>query len=256
MKMVVRIASIVVILLSAGSLYYIHQIRTERNGLRVDKENLTTELNTTTNKLLATEKTLQETTATLNTTSNQLVQTITTLETTKKDLATMTEDRDKQKADLADTQQKLQTATAELATAKESLKKAEDTIASQAAEIAKIDGFKKQIASLEEENKTLGNKLETARADIKRMELEIEDLRKTPVGTRGRVAGVETRWNFLVLDIGQDQKVRKDSQFLVYRDNKYICKATIVSVGPNSAVAEIATDGRRADPRVGDIAIH
>lgn len=251
-----RIASVVVILLSAGSLYYIHQIRTERNGLREERADLSAKLISTKAWLITTQTKLQETLVTLATTSNELVKTVATLDTTKKELTTTIEERDKLKTDLADTAQKLQTANTELATAKETIKKAEDTIAAQVAEIAKIDDFKKKIAALEAENKTLGGKLEIALAEIKRLEAENEELRKTPVNTRGRVAGVEGRWNFIVLDVGQDQKVRKETQFLVYRNNKYICKATIISVAPNSAVAEVSPEGRRGDPRVGDIAIH
>jgi len=256
MKMVVRIALILVILACLGSLYCIHTVRIERNGLRIDKINLTESRTVTTNLLLRTEGTLRDTIATLNTTSNTLVKTIEELGATNKTLVATSEERDKLKTDLADATQKLQTTTTELASTKEALKKAEDTVATQAIEIAKIEEIKKQLADANAENKMLGEKLEASNTNVKRLVAENEDLRRTPVNCRGRVAGVDKRWNFLVLDIGQDQKVRKESAFIVYRDSKFICKAQIVAVSANSAVAEILPDMRRGTPRVGDIAIH
>ncbi len=247
---------IVVILISIGSLCGVYLLRTDRNELRVERTQLTESLITTKAWLVRTETKLQDTLVTLTTTSNTLVKTIAELDATNKVLIATIEEREKLKVDLADTQKKLQDANTELASTKDALKKAEETIVSQTAEIAKIDAYKKQIADLTAENKVFGDKLELALVEIKRLELENEDLRKTPVNCRGRVAGVENRWNFVVLDIGQDQKVRKNSQFLVYRDKTFICKAQIISVNENTAVAEVLPEFRRGDPRIGDVAIH
>jgi len=251
-----RIASIVVILISVGSLYCIRLLRQDRDELRVEKIKITESLVSAKAQIVRTETKVQDAIATLPAVSNALVKVVAEFETTKKALAGTTEERDKLKANLADTQQKLPSINTELVAAKEALKKAEGTIASQAAQIATIAGFKKQIAALMAENRALGSKIEVVLAEIKRLEFENDELRKTPINCRGLVAGVENRWNFIILDIGQDQKVRKNSHFLVYRNKTFICKAQVLSVSENTAVAEVLPEFRRGDPRIGDIAIH
>jgi len=251
-----RITSIVVILISIGSLYCIRRLRDDRDELRVEKTKIAENLVTAKAQIVRTETKVQDAIAMLPATSNVLVKVVAELEATKKVVAGTTEERDKLKANLADAQHKLPTINTELVATKEALKKAEGTIASQAAQIATIDGFKKQIAALMAENRALGSKIEIILAEIKRLGFENEELRKTPVNCRGQVAGVENRWNFIILDIGQDQKVRKNSQFLVYRNKTFICKAQVISVSENTAVAEVLPEFRHGDPRVGDVAIH
>ena len=256
MKLVTRIALILAILAGLGSGYCVFRVQKERAGLRDDKRNLTTSLGGTTNLLVRTEGTLKDTTASLNTTSNMLTKIVDELNSTNKILTATVEERDKTKTELTDASTKLQTTTTELTSAKESLKKAEDTIANQLTQIAKIHEMKKEVADMGAENKTLGSKLAAATDNIKRLTAENEDLRRTPVNCRGRVAAVDSRWNFVVLDIGLDKKVRKETQFLIYRENTYVCKAQVISVATNSAVAEVLSDLRNDEPQVGDVAIH
>jgi chromosome segregation ATPase len=251
-----RIASIVIILLSIGSLYCVQQLRQGRDELRVENTKLLADIATAKAQIASAEAKLRDGLAVLPTVSNTLAKAVSDLESTKKTLTNTTQEREKLKSDLAEAQRKVPPLSAQLAAAKEALNKAEATIAKQSAEIATIDGFKKRIAALTAENRTFGSKIEVLLAEIKRLELENEDLRITPVNCRGHVAGVENRWNFIILDIGQDQKVRKNAQFLVYREKKFICKAQVITVNENTAVAEVLPEERHGDPRVGDLAIH
>ncbi|MBM3858296.1 MAG: hypothetical protein FJ395_01450 [Verrucomicrobia bacterium] len=251
-----RIASIVIILISIGSLYCVHMLRQGRDGLREDKAQLTEDVKAAKAQVVAAEAKVQEANDKLPPIQKSLAKVTAEMESTKKTLDTTTQEREKLKTSLAATEKKISPINAQLAAAKEALKKAQNTIASQAAEIATIAGFKKQIEALTAENKALGGRVETALAEVKRLELQIEDLLKTPINLRGRIDGIEGRWNFIVLDIGQDQKVRKDTQFFVYRDRTFICKAQVISVSQNTSVAEVLSEFRRGDPRVGDLVIH
>ncbi len=257
MKLLGRIASVVVIVVGLATIYFAHQLKAQRGVLRVEKSNLTTSLTVTTNKLVATEATLRDTTTSLTTATSKLAATAAALDATNKVLVATVEERDKAKADLAPLTQQLQAATTELATAKEALKKAEENVAAvEKAQADKIDDYKKQIEVLTQENKVLGSNLEAARTDIKRLAAENEDLRVTPVNTRGKIAAVEERWDFVVLDVGQNQKVSRNTEFLVYRENEFICKVLTVSVSPNTAVAQILPEFQKGDPRPGDLVIH
>ncbi len=251
-----RIASILVILVSIGSLYCVQMLRQGRDQLRDEKATLTQNVADEKAKVASTETKLKEAVDKLVPVEKALAQSKTDHESTKKVLTTTTQEREKLKTSLAEAQQKLPAINKELVTVKESLKKAEGTITKQAGVIATIAGYKKQIADLTAENKALGSKIEVILAEIKRLEVENGELRTTPINVRGHVAGVENRWNFIILDIGQDQQVRKNTQFLVYRDKTFICKAQVLSVAENTAVAEVLPEFRRSDPRIGDLVIH
>jgi chromosome segregation ATPase len=256
MKLLGKIVSIIVILAGLATLFFTYQLKNQRQVLREEKATLTASLTATTNALLKTEADLRDTVVLLTTATNKLLAVETALDATNKVLVTTIGERDKLTADLAAATQQLQTANTELVSSKEALTKAQETIAAQAAEIAKIEDFKKQIQVLTQENKTLGENLQVDRANIKRLLEENDDLRKTPVTTRGQIAAVENRWSFVILDVGQNQKVRQNTEFLVYRNKKFICKVFTVSVSPNTAVAQILPEFQKGDPRPGDTVIH
>ena len=257
MKLLGRIASLVVIVVGLATVYFAHQLKLQLGVLRHENTNLSASLTVTTNNLLKTEATLRDTATSLTTTTNKLIATEASLDATNKVLVATAEERDKAKADLAPITQQLQAANTEIASMKESLKKAEESVAAvEKAQVAKMDDYKKQIEVLTQESKVLASNLEAARTDVKRLAAENEDLRITPVNTRGKIAAVEERWDFAVLDIGQNQKVSRNTEFLVYRQNKFICKILTVSVSPNTAVAQILPEFQKDDPRPGDIVIH
>lgn len=256
MKLLARIASVVVILVGLTTLYFTHKIKGNHDSLRNDKTTLTASLNTAKNSLLKTEGSLRDTIASLTTTSNKLVASETALDATNKVIVAAIEERDKAKTEAAAIQQQLQTATTEIASTKEALTKAQETIAAKTAEITKAEERTKQIELLAQENKVLGANLEAARSDIKRLIADNEDLRRTPINIRGQITGVEDRWDFVVLNIGQNQKVRPNTEFLVYRNNEFICKVLTLSISPNTSVAQILPEFQKDDPRPGDMVIH
>jgi hypothetical protein len=85
---------------------------------------------------------------------------------------------------------------------------------------------------------------------------QVEDLTTTPAGVRGRVSLVENNWGFVVLDIGDTQRVRRNSEFLIYRDAKLVGKVHITSVAANTSVAQILPGYQGGPPRPGDMAVH
>ena len=73
---------------------------------------------------------------------------------------------------------------------------------------------------------------------------------------RGHVSFVQGKWGFLVLDVGQEQKVRPNTEFLVYRDSKFIAKVQVVSVATHNSIAQILPEYLRQPPISGDLVVH
>jgi len=106
---------------------------------------------------------------------------------------------------------------------------------------AQKDEYEKQIQMLGEEKDLLTKGLEKAKTDLADL-VEKEERRKQgvmPVGTRGKVVSFNADWNFVVVDIGDKQKVVEGVQMLLYRGNVLMGRVKIRTVERNSSVADI-----------------
>lgn len=263
MNMLVKvIAPIIVVLASLGSLFFISRLADTKKTQAQTIVDTKASLDRTEKKLEATENTVKQKTAEILAKDGQIAKAESDLTTAKKEAkdaqdlaqqrmkeveAAQTQFADKTK-EAEETKTKLATAEQEVTTlrtqAQETAKKIE--------ELAKLDELKKQVGALGEENKELGRQLGDLRGQNTKLAGELEDLRVTPVNVRGQVSAIQDRWGFVVLNIGEQQKVRADTQFMVYRDTKLVCKVQVVSVGQNTSIAEVMPDFQRGYPRVGD----
>ncbi len=192
----------------------------------------------------------------------QLTQTQGQLDTTKKDLA-------KTKADLNQTQQ-------DLTTAKAAEKKAEDTAAVQTKraddlsdKLTKaaqdrdeaqgklaaytISGLTaKEVADLSRSLKNAQNTIDAINEEkllmsrtIDRLNNQIAEIMGTnnvvtlPATLKGRILVVDPKWDFVVLNIGDDQGVKEKGELLVSREGKLVAKIIVRSIQKDRCIANI-----------------
>jgi hypothetical protein len=55
----------------------------------------------------------------------------------------------------------------------------------------------------------------------------------------GKIVVVDPKWDFVVLDIGEDQGVIQDGELLVSRDGKLVAKVIVRSVEKDRCIANI-----------------
>lgn len=206
----------------------------------------------------------------------QLTQTQATLDTTKRDLA-------KTKSDLADTQQ-------QLADAKTARKKAEDTAAAQqkraddlSAQLAKVtadrdaaqadlaaykgtgkspkeilqllDLIKKDqdtINALNEEGKKLNRTIVSLRSQLNEL-IGTNTVVFLPPDLRGNVVKVDPRWDFVVLDIGDDQGVLPNGELLVSRNGRLVAKVVVRTIDKDRCIANVMPGWKLGDVFEGDV---
>jgi uncharacterized protein HemX len=206
----------------------------------------------------------------------QYTDTYNQLTNTKRDLA-------KTKSDLADTQQ-------QLADSQAAEKKAEDTAAAQqkraddlSDQLTKVtadrDDAQAQLASYKATGKTppeieqLVNDIKNDDDEIAAITDEKAVLTRTvarlknqinsilspdfvvtlPSNLEGRVLVVDPKWDFVVLDIGDDQGVLPDGELLVSRDGKLVAKVVVRSVQKNRCIANIIPGWKLGDVFEGDV---
>ena len=180
------------------------------------------------------------------------------------------------KKDLAKTQNDLGQAKQDLASAQAAEKKAEDTAAAQ---VKRADDLSEKLAQaaadrdkaqgeLEAYTSTgftakqvadLGHSLKNAQAAIDAMNEEKLVMSRTidrlnnelfkligtnyvvelPAGLRGKILVVDPKWEFVVLNVGDDQGVKEDGELLVSRNGKLVAKVIVRSVEKDRCIANI-----------------
>ena len=60
-----------------------------------------------------------------------------------------------------------------------------------------------------------------------------------PASLDGKILVVDPKWDFVVLNIGDDQGVLQDGQLLVSRDGKLVAKVIVRSIEKDRCIANI-----------------
>jgi hypothetical protein len=62
---------------------------------------------------------------------------------------------------------------------------------------------------------------------------------KLPADLRGKIVVVDPKWNFVVVDVGEEQGVIKNGELLVSRDGKLVSKVVIRDVEKDRSIANL-----------------
>ena len=98
---------------------------------------------------------------------------------------------------------------------------------------------------LEREVMRLENRLRLYEGENVKVEL--------PAGLQGEVTAVDPKFEFVVLDIGEDNGVLERGEMLVSRSGKLVAKVRIMSVRSGTSVANVLADWKQADIMEGDL---
>jgi len=252
-----KIAPIIVIIACLGSGFFAYKLQVMKKKHLDSISDLTEKYNTTSTELGSTKKTLKTAQADLTQSKSDLAKATNDLQTAKVALDQKTQEADGLKTQMADKDKELQQSKTDLASAQDTLKKITDGLKKAGIEdIGNVDKLSDKVLSLGDENKILGQQLVILHAENVQLKDKLEYLTTTPVGLRGHVTVVQEKWGFLVLDVGQTQRVQPNAEFLVYRDTKLIGKVQVVSVAANNCIGQIMPEYMHGTPVVGDLIIH
>lgn len=118
--------------------------------------------------------------------------------------------------------------------------------------LAENERLSVDMAALSQENLVMQREVLrlTARLSI----YEGDDVKVAlPTGLRGKVLAVDPKFEFVVLDIGGDNGVLERGEMLVSRSGKLVAKVRIMSVRPDTSVANVMADWKQADIMEGDL---
>ncbi len=187
------------------------------------------------------QKDARDTHKALDKTSAELKQTQTELASTK-------DERDKAVAEATSEKKRADTVTIERDKARKERDDAQAELASYRATDLKpeqIIAINKQFKDLQknyegalEENKTIARELLKTKNELaiyKTPDYEVP----LPPNLKGKVVVIDPKWNFVVVDVGQDQGVLEHGELLVNRDGKLVAKVRVRSVQKDRSVANV-----------------
>jgi hypothetical protein len=124
-----------------------------------------------------------------------------------------------------------------------------------------IFAFGKQVTKLQdsltgsqEENKLLGRKISKLANDLAKYEDPDKPV-PLPPGLLGKVLVSDPKWQFVVLNVGEDQKVLERAELLINRNGKLVAKVKVSSVQKDRCVANIVPGWQIGEVVEGDIVI-
>jgi len=178
-----------------------------------------------------------------------------TAKTTRSDLAaakSSVESLTKDKADLTDRLGKAQTQRDAL---QATLAKFEQLHVTPE-DILKLQGDKKKLdeeyAGASNESDILKKEIEALHRRFDPLTIQTTNDVVEPAGLKGKVVAVDPKYDFVVLNIGEDHGVLPKGIMMIARDGRLIGKVQIVSVANTQSIANIMPAWRRGDVMEGD----
>jgi hypothetical protein len=122
-----------------------------------------------------------------------------------------------------------------------------------------IKGMIKQVADLMKERDVLTDEKKVFLAKIIKLEDRIKDLVgenyvvELPADLRGKVVAVDPKWEFCVLDFGENKGAREKGELLVHRNMQLIARLRIQRVEADRCIANVVSGSRLHELLEGDL---
>jgi hypothetical protein len=195
-------------------------------------------------------------------TKSNLEKTTADLNQTKETLATAEADRDKFQAEataqtrrandltsrLADTTTERDNAQAYLQRYKATGYEPEQILAFD----AEFKKLRETIEVTSSENRTLSRSLQRVKNQLAELTQDPWRPPPLPAGLRGKVLVCDPKWDFVIVDVGEDQGVFEKGEMLVSRNGKLVAKLSVRVVDKNRCIANVLPGWKIGDVMEGD----
>lgn len=244
-----RISLIVAILaaLAAGTLNVL-QVRSHITTLITERDDYHTQLTDTQGKLAKTQRDLDTTKSTLAQTQQQLADSQAAQKKAETLAAAQQKRADDLSAQLAKATADRDTAQADLAAFKATGKSPDEILKL----IATIKQDQDTIAAINEEKKVLSRNLLRVQTRLDELLGNETFVVKLRADLKGQVVVVDPKWDFVVLDIGDEQGVLQDGEMLVSRNGKLVAKVIVRTVEKDRSIANIVPGWKLGEVFEGD----
>jgi DNA repair exonuclease SbcCD ATPase subunit len=247
--MLMRISLILAILaaLGAGTLNVL-QVRDKINTLISQRDDYHTQRDTVQGKLDTTIRELTQTKSDLTQTRQQLADSRAAQKKAEDTATAETKRADDLSDKLTKASQDLQAAQAELAAYKATGKSPEDI----GKLVVQIRQDQETIDAINLEKAVMMRSIAHLTNELNEIIGNQEYVVKLPADLKGKVAVVDPKWDFVVLDVGDEQGVLPDGELLVSRDGKLVAKVVVRTVEKDRCIANIMPGWKLGEVFEGD----
>ena len=196
------------------------------------------------------QKDLTKTTADLKQTKAELEATAAAKEKADADVAALTKRADKLTEDLTKTRQEREDAQQQLAAYK-----ATGVTPQQILRMDKeFKTLQESLTVAETENKVLLQKVMKLKTELA-VYIDPTFFVPLPAGLKGKVLTADPKWNFVVLNVGEDQGVLERGELLVNRNGKLVAKVVVRTVQKDRCIANVLPGWELGEVMEGDLVI-
>ncbi len=170
------------------------------------------------------------------------------LKATKETLATTTAERDQARADDEAKTKQVATLTKNLDDVTKARDAAQDELAQYRAAgmtpqqvlaaNARIRDLQNTVAGTEAENVVLGRAIKKLKNELAAY-ITPNYVVTLPAGLKGKVVAADPKWNFVILNVGEDQGVLENGELLVDRDGRLVAKVKVQTVQKDRSIANV-----------------
>jgi len=197
-----------------------------------------------------TKRHLDKTTAKLEQTTAELEATTAAKEKAEAELAAQNKRVDQLTEDLNKTREERDNAQAELAAYK-ATGRTPQQILGMDREYKKLQDT---LEGMQAENKLLGKKLKQVTTALERF-IDPNKPVYLRADLKGKVLVADPKWNFVVLDVGEDQGVLEYGELLVNRNGRLVAKIVVRSVQKDRCIANVMPGWELGPVMEGDVVI-
>ncbi len=199
--------------------------------------------------------------AELSQTNKVLVKTQGILKQTQQDLADTQSERDKAVANALAQSKRADQLNDKLTTTTKERDDAQNDLASykatglSAEQVVRLNKTLKDTQDLVQVGKQEYAILEKERARVQaRLDIYegVNTIIALPANLKGKILVVDPKWDFVVLNVGDDQGVKENGELLVSRDGKLVAKVIVRSLEKNRCIANIVPGWKLGEVIEGD----
>jgi DNA repair exonuclease SbcCD ATPase subunit len=192
----------------------------------------------------------------LNTANTSLTETKSTLSDSQAKVSQLTTEVTSAKKELEEKVAALSTAEEQLKSSSEELAKMKDELGGRVLGdvLAESRMTKEKLEVLESEKTLIEDTLMQKQAQIEEFKKldRLREAKAAPLELSGKVVALNKAWNFVVLDVGEQNQLVEGVDLTVYRGDSLIGKVRTVSVDAETAIADILPEWSKSEIQVGD----
>jgi len=111
------------------------------------------------------------------------------------------------------------------------------------------------LAGAQDENKVLTKKMNKLAYELAKYQGPDKPIVYLPENLKGQVVVSDPKWDFVVINVGEDQGILQDGELLVNRNGRLVAKVIVTSVQKNRAIANVMPGWKLGELMEGDLVI-